>query len=222
MASVHESEVIVTKAIEETENPAFVATCTPDYFCTLTGSSLDSLQTLSQVDRDNLQQTCTVAIKMAHVLAVYMLQSHALSISSPDIIFGDSKCLPLQERVIFLCTVAIGINFFFFVEMTSKCKELGESLLGVFQGLQNERSVNGDVENAIGHVRAMNELAETLQGTLKENNVDLGDLVENELSSMDKAIEEAVNIIQVFNNFDNFGTYIFIYILYHLGHACEI
>lgn len=82
--------------------------------------------------------------------------------------------------------------------MADKCRQLGTSIISILQALQNDMDISDNVERAVSEVKAMRELAETLQGTLRENSSELlADLVENELSSMDKAIEEAANMIQV-------------------------
>lgn len=82
--------------------------------------------------------------------------------------------------------------------MATKCKHFGANVVSILQGMQSNQDVSGSVNQSIDYVKAMCELAETLQITLRENPVDLlADLVENELASMDKAIEEAAKMIQV-------------------------
>lgn len=86
---------------------------------------------------------------------------------------------------------------FFVTEMAIKCKQLGTSIISVLEGLENGKNIVEKVKQSINDVKAMSDFAETLQGTLKENPIDLlADMVENELSSMDKAIEEAAKIMQ--------------------------
>lgn len=82
--------------------------------------------------------------------------------------------------------------------MAVKCKQLGANIILILQGLYNDHDITENVSKSIEEVKAMSELAETLLGTLRENPAELiADLVENELASMDKAIEEAANMIQV-------------------------
>lgn len=90
LACIGEAEFTMKKAIDEVENPALSAvTCSPDYFRTLTESSVSALNSATTVTHAQPAQLSVVASRVAHVLSVYIVQGRATSNTSPDIMFGE-------------------------------------------------------------------------------------------------------------------------------------
>lgn len=85
--------------------------------------------------------------------------------------------------------------------MAEKCKVLGGSVLALLGGVREEAHSSVVRELANTTVDRMNELAnllERLTGQIKGDSVEIiGDMVETELTNMDKAIEEAAKRIAV-------------------------
>lgn len=83
--------------------------------------------------------------------------------------------------------------------MSEACKQLGTSILGVLNGLCNNTYDEEVMNKSFSQLQNVSSLADTintsLQGATPEN---LLDLLENEMLAMDKAIEEAANVIQVY------------------------
>lgn len=81
--------------------------------------------------------------------------------------------------------------------MAEACKKLGEHVLVTLRNLSEDK-LNEDVVNQTqNQLQIVSSLADTintsLQGATPEN---LADLLESEMTAMDKAIEEAANNIQ--------------------------
>lgn len=92
LATIHEANVIMKKTMDEIDNPALCGViCSPDYFCTLTEPSLNTLNTILTVDQSKTSELIPAVIQLTHNLAMYIIQGHATSNSSPDITFGERK-----------------------------------------------------------------------------------------------------------------------------------
>lgn len=82
--------------------------------------------------------------------------------------------------------------------MAEACKQLGESILTLLHDLSNDKCNEEMVSRATNQLENVVSLADaintTLQGATPAN---LADLLESEMFAMDKAIEEAANLIQV-------------------------
>lgn len=90
VACIREAESTMKKAIEEVENPALSAvTCSPDYFRSLTESSVNALNGVTVVSQTQPSEFAVAATRLAHVLSVYLVQGRATSNTSPDIMFGE-------------------------------------------------------------------------------------------------------------------------------------
>lgn len=82
--------------------------------------------------------------------------------------------------------------------MAEVCKEVAEACLSVLAAIQSKDSVNTAVGILQQKITDLAELAKMLSLTLKGEATEfIGDLVENELAVMDKAIEEASKKIEV-------------------------
>lgn len=89
---VESSEGILQHAIEEVDNPALTAlTCTPDYLRSLTKGCKESLEESNNISSTDYATIVTVANRLAHRHATYILQGRATCNTSPDITFGESK-----------------------------------------------------------------------------------------------------------------------------------
>lgn len=170
--TLQECESILQHSIHELDNPALSGvTCSADYFRSLTQDCLEALSSSIDANHENPALVIKVAIKIAHQLATYLLQGRATSNTSPDITFGE--------------------------RMTDACKELGDCVLTVLGNLRTNLPVDGSVNEAAEKVRAVASLAETISGSLQGENADkLAYMIDDELSDMDKAIEEAARRIQ--------------------------
>lgn len=87
-----------------------------------------------------------------------------------------------------------------FVGFADECKQLGSQGLIMLSYIKEKSSATVvQIANVKNQLQKISSLISTLSTT--QNNVEIiGNLVENELQSMDKAIEEAVARIQVFND----------------------
>lgn len=184
VACVKESEGIVERSMHEVDNPAISAvTCTPDYLSTLAVPLRDSVAEIPAVVPDSFSAdgssfsvfeklVCHI-VRMAHLSADYVLHAKATSNTSPDIELGE--------------------------HMAEKCKVLGGSVLALLRGIREETEKSVVKQLANTTLNRMDELAsllERLTGQIKGDSVEIiGDMVETELTNMDKAIEEAAKRI---------------------------
>lgn len=82
--------------------------------------------------------------------------------------------------------------------MADACKQLGESVLELLASLRLNKSTQIYVDQTRDKLKAVESLAETISGSLQGENADkLADMIDDELTAMDKAIEEAAKRIQV-------------------------
>lgn len=86
-----------------------------------------------------------------------------------------------------------------FAGFADECKQLGSQSLIMLSYIKEKSSMTVvQIANVKSQLRKISSLVGTLSTT--QNNVEvIGNLVENELLSMDKAIEEAVARIRVLN-----------------------
>ena len=76
------------------------------------------------------------------------------------------------------------------------CKSLGANLLKLLSAI-NDINTEGCVNEIVSDLHAISDLAETLQGVLKDSSLEiLPELLENELQAMEQAIEQATKTIQ--------------------------
>lgn len=92
----------------------------------------------------------------------------------------------------------INVNF---TDIAEVCKLVGTSALNLLASIKNRNKaddVDGNVTAVKVKVAEVAELIEKLTDALKGDSAELiGDLVESELATMDKAIEEAARRIEV-------------------------
>lgn len=82
--------------------------------------------------------------------------------------------------------------------MAEACKKLGECIRKVFASFLLNKSADGELQESIEQLKQVASFAEMISGSLRgETSENLADLLESEMSAMDKAIEEAANRIQV-------------------------
>ncbi|XP_023722262.1 huntingtin-interacting protein 1 isoform X2 [Cryptotermes secundus] len=178
---ISQAEGVVQKSIHEVDNPAISAvTCTPDYFRGLIEPVQNSLNDLGSSYKsfysnsaaiDNLVQN---VICVAQLVANYILQGKTTSNTSPDIEFGE--------------------------HIAEVCKLVGSSALILLASIKNRNEADGVAAHVVAvksRVSEVAELIEKLTNAVKGDSAEvIGDLVESELASMDKAIEEAANRIE--------------------------
>jgi hypothetical protein len=90
---------------------------------------------------------------------------------------------------------------YYFTDIAEVCKLVGTSALNLLASIKNRNKAD-DVASNVTTVKArvteVADLIEKLTNALKGDSAEMiGDLVESELASMDKAIEEAASRIEV-------------------------
>jgi huntingtin interacting protein 1 len=89
----------------------------------------------------------------------------------------------------------------YFTDIAEVCKLVGSSALNLLASIKNQNKPDDVATNVItvkSRVSEVAELIEKLTNALKGDSAEvIGDLVESELASMDKAIEEAASRIVV-------------------------
>lgn len=99
-----------------------------------------------------------------------------------------------------------GINVFmilknYFTDIAEVCKLVGSSALILLASIKNRNEADDVAAHVVAvksRVAEVAELIEKLTNAVKGDSAEvIGDLVESELASMDKAIEEAANRIEV-------------------------
>ncbi|XP_044732673.1 huntingtin-interacting protein 1 isoform X2 [Chrysoperla carnea] len=169
-----ESENLVNHAVHEVDNPALSgATCGPDYFKSLVPGASDALNELKNLQniKENHDDLVRITIQIGHRLSNLLLQGKATSNTSRNILFGE--------------------------QMADECKRLGASVATLLQVLRSGTNIEAAVSDALTHLDALNNLVDQLSGQLKGDSADIiADLVDDELTQMDKAIEEAAKRIE--------------------------
>ncbi|XP_046429273.1 huntingtin-interacting protein 1 isoform X1 [Neodiprion fabricii] len=174
---ISEADVILQTAIHGIDNPAIsTVTCTPDYLRSLVEPALQSLDDLDTVyhsyllDSSQRSQLARNSIHTAYVLAVYLIHAKSTSNTATDITLGD--------------------------RLTDECKQLGSQSLIMLSNIKEKAtSVTDQITIVKNKLKDISAQADTLINTQSNAEV-IGDLVENELLGMDKAIEEAAARIQ--------------------------
>ncbi|XP_049295926.1 huntingtin-interacting protein 1-related protein isoform X1 [Anopheles funestus] len=176
-ACIKSSEKLTLRAIGENEMPG--AGGTPTYFLMIAEELQEVLTKLRMVHENYLKDNSTnvesLARKViigAHLLASAHVQGMTICNRSANIESG--------ERI------------------AEELKKLGQSITTLFQSLQ-KTSESGTVSERITDLKVKLEEVTTMivdLGKQTDGTENLGDMVESELSSMDKAIEEAASRIQ--------------------------
>ncbi|CAK9830837.1 Huntingtin-interacting protein 1 [Anthophora retusa] len=174
---ISEAENIMQYSLNAVDNPATSdLTCTPQYLERLEEPTLKGLDTLDSsytgyvCDTTNGKVLIKSAIHVAYLLGLYIIHAKSTSNTSIDIALGD--------------------------KLTDECKQLGLRSLTMFNCIREKSPVTvGQINEVKQQFKKVCELAATLSNA--QGNVEVvGTLVEAELLSMDKAIEEAANRIQ--------------------------
>ncbi|XP_043495410.1 huntingtin-interacting protein 1 isoform X1 [Polistes fuscatus] len=171
------AESILQHAMHTIDNPAITAvTCTPDYLRELVNPTLDSLDALDASynsyvsDATKGKMLIRSTTYAAYMLALYLIHAKSTSNTATDIVFGDS--------------------------LADECKQLGSQGLMMLTYIKEKSPMTKEqiinVKNQSKKISTMSEKLSNAKGNVEA----IGELVENELSSMDKAIEEATNRMQ--------------------------
>lgn len=174
---IFKAEDIMQYSLSTIDNPAISdLTCTPQYLEKLEDPILKSLDALDAAytgyicDTTNGKVLIKNAIHVAYILGLYIIHAKSTSNTSIDIALGD--------------------------KFTDECKQLGLQSLSMFNHIRDKSPVTmGQINEVKQHFKKVCEIATTLS-TIQGNVEVIGSLVETELLSMDKAIEEAANRIQ--------------------------
>lgn len=172
-----EAESILQHAMHMIDNPAITAvTCTPDYLRELINPTLNSLDDLdvsygSYVnDVTKGKALIRSTIHASYMLALYLIHAKSTSNTATDIVLGDS--------------------------LADECKQLGsQGLIMLTYTKEKSPMTKEQIINVKNQCKKISIMSEKL-GNTKGNVEAIGELVENELLGMDKAIEEAANRIQ--------------------------
>ncbi|XP_067010683.2 huntingtin-interacting protein 1 isoform X2 [Anabrus simplex] len=178
---ISQAEAMVKKAVHEVDNPALSAVvCTPDYFQSLPEPVLKSLDDLDSSfakfisDGTSLQGLVNTVPLMAHLLSTYLIQGKTTSNKSPDIEFGE--------------------------HIADMCKVVGNESLTLLANLKDTDKANQVPDNVTTVKTRVVEVADMvakLSGAIKGDSVErIEEMLEDELSAMDKAIEEAAKRIE--------------------------
>lgn len=188
---IGECEREVQHAIHEVDNPALSAvSCSPDYLRSLTAPCLEALASASAPGHAHPADLAVASSRIAHRLSTFLLQGRATSNTSPDVNFGERK-----YPVWYSCPHTK--HSLFHKGMAVACKELGESVLTVLASLKSDTSAQSPIDTASNKLKAITQLSEEISGSLRGESADkLADMIDAELSAMDKAIEEAAKCIQ--------------------------
>ncbi|KZC15117.1 PREDICTED: huntingtin-interacting protein 1 [Dufourea novaeangliae] len=174
---ISEAEDILQYSLSAIDNPAMSdLTCTPQYLERLEESIVKSLDALDATytgyvcDTTKAKMLIKTAIHVAYVLGLYLIHAKSTSNTSIDIALGD--------------------------KLTDECKQLGVLSLTMFNYIKEKSPTTvGQIDEVRKQFKKICELAATLSNG--QGNVEvIGSLVETELLSMDKAIEEAAKRIQ--------------------------
>ncbi|XP_050310334.1 huntingtin-interacting protein 1 isoform X2 [Anthonomus grandis grandis] len=169
---IENGEDVLRHVIQEVDNPATSGlTCNPDYLRGLTEDCKNCLEdTLSLIYTD-YGTIITTTNKIAHRHALFILQGRATSNTSPDIHFGE--------------------------KMVETCKVLGEIVLRLLEHIKKNQSTESVVREALDKLEEITRLGDDIsKSLLGEKAENLDEMLEDEMSLMDKAIEEAANKIQ--------------------------
>ncbi|XP_011256552.1 huntingtin-interacting protein 1 [Camponotus floridanus] len=175
--AISEAESILHHAMHAIDNPAISAlTCTPDYLGSLLEPTEKSLNDLEEAYNNYISDTTKgkalirTAIHGAYFLALYLIYAKSTSNTSTDIGLAD--------------------------RFADECKQLGSQGLIILSYIKEKSSMTVvQIANVKSQLQKISSLINALSTT--QNNVEIvGSLVENELQSMDKAIEETVARIQ--------------------------
>ncbi|KAG5333450.1 HIP1 protein, partial [Acromyrmex heyeri] len=175
--AISEAESILHHAMHAIDNPAISAlTCTPDYLGSLLEPTEKSFNDLEEAYNNYMLDTTKgkvlirTAVHSAYFLALYLIYAKSTSNTSTDIGIAD--------------------------RFADECKQLGSQGLIMLSYIKEKSSMTGaQIANVKSQLQKISSLINTLSST--QNNVEIvGTLVESELQSMDKAIEETVAKIQ--------------------------
>lgn len=175
--AISEAESILHHAMHAIDNPAISAlTCTPDYLGSLLEPTEKSLNDLEEAYNNYISDTTKgkalirTAIHGAYFLALYLIYAKSTSNTSTDISLAD--------------------------RFADECKQLGSQGLIILSYIKEKSSMTVvQIASVKSQLQKISSLINALSTT--QNNVEIiGSLVENELQSMDKAIEETVARIQ--------------------------
>ncbi|XP_059481934.1 huntingtin-interacting protein 1 isoform X2 [Neocloeon triangulifer] len=176
---VKQAEKMLQNAVNEMDNPALAAvTCSSDYFKCLCGPTDKILEQLGpmldkfRADQEGIDDLANSITQSAHNLSWLLLHGKALSQTATDIEIGDS--------------------------MLEQCRFIGTGSIQLMSLLKNKESWGG-VSEALSALRSQVQSLGTLSERLEGRGTPLdtvGDLLESELLSMEKAIDEAASKIE--------------------------
>lgn len=182
---VQEAEAIVGTSLEDLDRPG-----RPGYMGTpetllqqtlVVSQALDKLKAgfkKFEANTEDAEELMNSVCPLAHMVAQLLVAGKGVSQSSPNIELGD--------------------------ELASSCRNLGVETLALLKSLRLEGGEGGGGQVVYGHVATVHASLEgvasasgALSSTLGEADTQkLGDLLEEELVQMDKAIDEAAQRIQ--------------------------
>ncbi|XP_063921833.1 huntingtin-interacting protein 1 isoform X2 [Zophobas morio] len=172
LKAIESSENMLRGAIHEVDNPALTALiCSPDYLNDLSKSCLGVLNyDTDRIFSENSYMLVT-ANEISHRIVVFILQGRATANKSPDISFGE--------------------------KIAQECKNLGEIVLQLLQNFKEKTDTKPLQTKTIQKLQEVATLADDINISLMGQNAgNLADMLESEMSEMDKVIEETAKRMQ--------------------------
>lgn len=202
-ACIKSSEKLVTRATAE--NDVAVAAGTSAYFMMFGEELTELLNELSMVHSsyvadsyNNVEALARKCILMGHLMATVYIQGNTICKTSANIERGESEINSLS-RLIKWQFFTNCVLCFSFSGIMEEIKKWNSNSLELFASLlSTEESV--EVQKHIDEVKRMLQNITTMIHELtkqSESGEDIGEIIERELSGMDKAIEEAAKRIEV-------------------------
>lgn len=198
-ACIKSSEKLALRAMSE--NDVAGTAGTPTYFMMISEELQQVLNELSIVhdtyvtDNSNVEGLARKVILGGHLMATVHVQGITICNSSADIEFGESKLNFRFDSVV----QEFRQRFSFFAGTTDEMKKWNRNVLDLFNSLKNTHGDTGAVKTSIDSVRKQLQNITSMIHDLgkKSDSTELvGDIIEQELAGMDKAIEEAANRIE--------------------------
>jgi len=129
----------------------------------------------------------------AHYVAMFIVFGKAVSNTKSNLNDAQSKCLRYFKELFNI------LLYILFLELLDKCLQVGKDSVKLLTAWQTGMKIN---ECGEGLKLTLNDVESMASST--QANESLGDLVEDELTIMDRAIEEAAKRIQVYIKNQNY------------------
>ncbi|KAK3598340.1 hypothetical protein CHS0354_026598 [Potamilus streckersoni] len=176
--SIREGKAFIQDALDQFENPSFTTVkCTAEFLLMRAEPVLASLHNLQKsfkiygLDRTGLETFVECITSFAHHMGDCIIHGIATSHSTAQIESGE--------------------------ELGAICRSTGESGLEVLKALQKGDNIQTEIDKAVHDVEELMRLSEALVPKADDIKAeDMGDMVDNEMQSTTRAIEQAAARIE--------------------------